>query len=115
MSRKPNDTTEQTPDPYTQAKAKTKKSKKTTKVKKEIASGGDEETPVTVSGGSIVIRSILDREDTDGKKHKNCKIKDVGSKKWKPVRVEIEDDNGIRIFNIVGDGAFVRVIFSRPA
>lgn len=112
MSRKPNDTTEQTPGAYTQAKNKTRK---TTKVKKEIAGGGDEETPVTVSGGSIVIRSVFDREDIDGKKHKHCKIKDTPGKKWTPVRVEIDDDNGIRSFDIAGDGAFVRVIFSRPA
>jgi len=116
MSRKPNDTTEQTPGDYPQAKGKkTSKKKKSTKVKKDLVGGGDEETPVTVSGGSIVIRSVFDREDIGGNKHKNCKINDAPGKKWKPVRVEIEDDDGIRIFNIVGDGAFVRVIFSRPA
>ncbi|HVG32078.1 MAG TPA: hypothetical protein VM911_03330 [Pyrinomonadaceae bacterium] len=115
MSRKPNDTTGQTPGDYPQAKDKKTSKKKSSKLKKDLAGGGDEETPVTVSGGSIVIRSVFDREDLDGKKHKQCKIKDTPGKKWTPIRVEIDDDNGIRSFDIVGDGAFVRVIFKRPA
>jgi hypothetical protein len=111
MSRKPNDTTEQTPDAY---KEKAKTSKKKGRIKKNLT-GGDEETPVTVSGGSIAISTVFDREDLDGKKHKHCKVKDVPGRKWKPVRVEIDDDNGIRTFAIAGDGGYVRVIFSRPA
>jgi len=110
MSRKPNQTTAQTPGAY---KKKARASKKTEKINKGLT-GGDEETPVTVSGGSIVIRTVFDREDLDGKKHKQCMVKDAPGRKWKPVRVEIDDDNGIRTFNILGDGAFVRVIFSRP-
>ena len=110
MSRKPNDTTEQTPGAY---KEKAKASRKKGRIKKNITAA-EEETPVTVSGGSIVIRSVFDREDLDGKKHKHCVVKDVPGKKWKPVRVEIDDDNGIRTFDIVGDGGYVRVIFSRP-
>jgi hypothetical protein len=115
MSRKPNETTEQTPGAYTKARSSRKTTKKAGKLRRDLTSGGDEETPVTVSGGSILIRSAFDREDIGGNKHKNCKIKDTPGKKWTPVRVEIEDDNGIRIFDIMGDGAFVRVIFSRPA
>lgn len=113
MSRKPNDTTAQTPGAYTGAKEKPRTKKKPAKDKKDLG-GGDEETPVTVSGGSIAINTVFDREDLDGKKHKHCKVKDVGSKKWKPVRVEINDDDGIRTYDIVGDGGYVRVIFSRP-
>jgi hypothetical protein len=114
MSRKPNDTTEQTPGAYTQSKDKAKTSKKPHKIKKDLVGGGDEETPVTVSGGSIEIRTVFDREDPEGKKHKHCKVKDTLGKKWKPIRVEIEDQSGIRKFDLVGDGD-VRVIFSRPA
>lgn len=114
MSRKPNDMTARKPSTKQAGKKKPTTVKRKSKRKPDT---GGEETPIIISGGSIIIESELEREETDVKKHKKCKIKDVDpGKKWKPVRVEIHDDTlPTRVFSIVGEGAYVRVIFQRPS
>lgn len=114
MSRKPNDKTEQKP-----GAAKRRKTSKipfaTTLVRSSMDGPADEETPITVSNGSMQVRSIFDREDIDGKKHKHCKVGDEPGKKWTLARVEIYDDAGIHTYPIVGgEAAMVMVWFKRP-
>jgi hypothetical protein len=114
MSRKPNDTTAEQKSGAEQS-GKARSTAARTRVKKKTIVPADEETPITVSNGSIQIRSALDREDTGGKKHKHCKVGDIPGKKWALDRVEIYDDDGIRTLPIVGgEAAFVMVWFKRP-
>jgi hypothetical protein len=103
MSRKPNKMTARKPS-----------TKKTGK-KKPTPDTGGEETPITISGGSILIESLVEREETGVKKHKKCKIPDVPGKKWKPIRAEIHDKNGglLQSFPMAADDKAV-VIFERP-
>jgi phosphate-selective porin len=115
MSRKPNDKTEQSSG----AEKPGRKASTFTKgqTRKRRLSGGpiEEETPITVSNGSIQVRSVFDRTDKDGKKHKHCKVGDASGKKWVLDRVEVYDDDGIHTYPIIGgEAAFVMVWFKRP-
>lgn len=84
MSRKPNETTPR----KTGANQAGSKKPKAGQGKK----GGFqvEETPITISGGSINVDSKLDRKaGTFGRGHKKCKISDADpSNKWTLVRME---------------------------
>lgn len=85
MSRKPKDTTARKPG----AKQAGGKKPTTVKSKSKNTKDVDEETPITISGGSIIVESKLEREETEVKKHKKCKINDTKGKKWTLNRVEI--------------------------
>lgn len=103
MSRKPNDTT-----------ARKSGAKQAGRKKPKPDSGG-EETPITISGGSILVGSVLEREETGVKKHKKCKIKDEPGRKWKLIRAEIHQGLGgpVKSFLLNEDDTVI-VIFERP-
>ena len=96
------------------AKKAGKKKPPTVKKKPKHDVGG-EETPITISGGSIVVESVIDREETGVKKHKKCKIPDIPGKKWTPIRVELRAKGGglLQSFMMNPDDHVV-VYFERP-
>ncbi len=105
MSRKPNDMTARKPSTE---KAGKKKPKPDT---------GGEETPITISGGSIIVESALEREETGVKKHKKCKINDTDGKKWTLDHVEIWERKGtvpLQSIPIANPDYLVKVCFKRP-
>ncbi len=74
MSRKPNDTTARKPGAKQAGGRKPTTVKRKSKPKPDT---GGEETPITISGGSILVESVLEREETGVKKHKKCRMEDA--------------------------------------
>lgn len=91
------------------------KKKPTTPKKKPKHDIVGEETPITISGGSILVESVIDREETGVSKHKKCKINDVAGKKWTPIRVELHAKGGGLLQSILmSPDDKVVVYFERP-
>lgn len=108
MSRKPSDTTTR----KTGAKKTGSKKPKAGRKKRTDV----EETPITISGGSILVASVLEREETGVKKHKKCKIKDDPGRKWKIVRAEIHQGLGGPLQSyLLNEDDTVIVFFKRPS
>lgn len=85
MSRKPNDMTARKPSTKQAGKKKPTTVKRKSKKTKDVS----EETPITISGGSIIVESLKDRQEPGVNNHKKCKIKDPKGKKWTLNRVDI--------------------------